>query len=304
MSEDLIIIGGGIAGLSAALLCGRARRKVAVIDAGRPRNRFADHSHGVFGWDGAGPADMTARQRDQALGYPSVRIVQGEVSAVERSGKGFRVLTTGGDVLQSRRLLLAAGVSDMLPDIEGMEGRWGKTVLHCPYCHGYAFADRPTGVLATTPMAVHQALVVADWGPVTLFTSGLIELDETQRARLGARKVLVETGPVRRLVGGDGALEGVELDDGRRIAVDVLYTVPRISLGLDWLDGLGVVVDEGPLGPIVRTDERRATTAGGIYAAGDCARQPHNASFASADGVAAAMAIHMSLIEEEIARAL
>jgi thioredoxin reductase len=302
--EDLIVVGGGFAGLSAALTLGRTGRRVVVIDSGRPRNRFAAHSHGLFGWDGAAPGEMLAQARGQVLGYRSVRIETGTVSDAARDGAAFRVTLHDGSTLAARRLLIAAGVIDVLPPVDGLAARWGKTVLHCPYCHGYEVKDGRLGVLAQNGMAVHQAVMLAEWGAVTLLTTGWSDLVETQRVRLAARRVKIEPVPVRRIAGAGEALDGVDLADGRQVALDALFISTRVVLGDAWIQRLGCAVDEGPLGALIHVDERRATSVSGVYAAGDCARQPHNASFATADGVAAAMAIHMSLIEEDITAAV
>lgn len=189
--QDLIVVGGSFAGLTAALNLGRAGRKVMVIDAGQPRNRYADHSHGLLGLDGKSPGEILLAARAQTQAYPSVSMVEGKVSAVEATTAGLIVTTAEGNNFEARRLLIATGVADTWPDVAGMRERWGKTVLHCPYCHGYEFTGRKTGVYANGPMAVHQALLIADWGPVTLFTNGM-ELDDAQRARLKLRNVAIE----------------------------------------------------------------------------------------------------------------
>ena len=309
MSEDLIVIGGSFAGLNAALYLGRAGRKVLVVDAAQPRNRYAKHSHGLFGFDGQSPSDMLELARTQTLSYPTVGLINTTATGIECGSEGFSVSTGDGDSFIGRRVLLAIGVIDTLPDIEGIRDRWGNTVLHCPYCHGYEFMGQRIGVIAHSPMAVHQALLLADWGAVTLLTNGMLELDSEQQARLAARQVHVEASPVKRLQGqglhGQGqTLDSVVLEDGRQLALDVMYIATRVSFGSDWVEPLGCVIDQGPLGPIIRTDDKQLTSVAGLYAAGDCARQPHNATFACAEGVTAAMAIHASLIEEDIQRDL
>lgn len=304
MHEDLIVVGGSFAGMSAALYLGRAGRKILILDAAQPRNRFADKSHGVLGFDGINPANILEDARKQLLHYPNIRFASALVTGATKRDGLFEVPTRAGEVFQGRRLLLASGVADSLPPIEGMKERWGKTVLHCPYCHGYEFTGKRAAIFANGPMAAHQALLIADWGPVTLFTNGVFQLDESQKARLAARKVVVEESPITALTGQGTTLEAVRLQDGNMVAVDVLYIATRVDLANAWIETLGCEIVEGPLGPMIKVDERQTATVPGVFAAGDCARQPHNVTFACEGGVKAAMTIHMSLIEEEIQRAL
>lgn len=268
MYEDLIVVGGSFAGMSAALYLGRAGRKILLLDAAQPRNRFADKSHGVLGFDGINPAHILEDARKQLLHYPNIRFESAHVTGAAKKDGWFEVSTRAGEHFQGRRLLLASGVADSLPAIEGMKERWGKTVLHCPYCHGYEFTGKRTAIFANGPMAAHQALLIADWGPVTLFTNGVFQLDEGQKARLAARKVVVEESPITALTGPGMALEAVRLQDGRMVAADVLYIATKVDLANAWIEELGCEIAQGPLGPMIKVDERQATTLPGVFAAG------------------------------------
>src|SRR5690606_30275599 len=157
MNIDVIVAGGSYAGMSAALQVARARRQVLVIDAGVRRNRFADAAHGLLGHDGRPPADIAADARTQLLAYPNVRWIDARATRAEPAGDGFRITTDGGETQEGRRLVLAMGVTDTLPDIPGLAERWGRHVFHCPYCHGYELDNGQLGVLATGEMAIHQA---------------------------------------------------------------------------------------------------------------------------------------------------
>ncbi|MEM6832010.1 MAG: NAD(P)/FAD-dependent oxidoreductase [Pseudomonadota bacterium] len=300
MEHDLIVIGGSFAGLSAAVQLGRAGRKVLVLDAGQPRNRFSSAAHGIFALDGTAPSQILATAQKQTLAYPAITHETARVASVQSANHGFFVADEAGHSFQSRRVLIATGVADSFPDIPGMRERWGDTVLHCPYCHGYEYMGKETGVFALGPIAFHQALLLADWGPVTLFTNAVLELDDAQLSTLASRHVKVENAPLIDLYGDGTKLDAVGLADGRKIPLGVLYIATQVALRNDWVSALGCNVDQGPLGPMIATDERQATSVAGVYAAGDCSRQPHNATFACADGVTAGMAIHMSLIEEEL----
>jgi thioredoxin reductase len=303
MNYDVIIIGGSFAGLSAAMQLGRARRKVLLIDAGLPRNRFADASHGFFGQDGKAPAEIIREAGRQVLAYPTVEIVRREALAVSRESEGFEVAYIGGEMAHGRRLILAMGVVDALPDIDGLKERWGGTVLHCPYCHGYEVRDQALGVLANHPMSAHQAVMLPDWGPTTLYTQGRFEPDAETLVLLERRGVTVERQPIVAVLGGAATMDAVRLADGRVAPAKALFVAPRTSLSSPFAERLGCAIDEGMLGPVIRVDDMKATTVPGVYAAGDAARVMHNATFASADGVMAGVSAHQSLMRDAPARA-
>ena len=301
MQHDAIVIGGSFAGLSAAIQIARARRSVCVIDAGSPRNRFAAASHGFFGQDGSDPRAMIAAARAQVQGYPTVRMIVGEAESAHAAPDGFEVTVKGGESLTAAKVVLAFGVSDVLPEAPGLVERWGKSVLHCPYCHGFEYAGERLGVLYSTPMSVHQALLIADWGPTTLYLNGNELPDEEIRAKLAKRDVSIEPARIDSVRGGDGRLSSLLLADGRDAPIDALYVAPRLRLNSQIAEELGCVLDESPLGPMIRTDENKRTTVAGVYAAGDIARVPHNASWAAADGVTAGVFLHQSLVFEPLA---
>ena len=295
MQHDAVIVGGAFAGLAAATYLARARRRVCVIDAGRPRNRFAAASHGFLGSDGSEPASILARARTQLAAYPGITFIAGEATDATARGDGFTVALANGEEIAARKAILAFGLRDMLEPIPGLQERWGRTVLHCPYCHGFEFSDRPLGVLFRTPMSVHQACLVAEWGPTTLFLNGA-ELAPDDATRLARHGVSIEPGRVARLVGDGSALAGLEFEEGRVRPVDALYVAPQSCLSSPIAERLGVAIDEGPIGPIVRTDADRMTSVPGLYAAGDIARAPHSVSWAVADGVTAGTSLHRALV--------
>lgn len=299
MRYDAIVIGGSFAGLSAATILGRARRRVLVVDAGSPRNRFAAHSHGVLGHDGKPGSEILADARRQLAAYPTVAFLHGEATDVTGADGAFTVRTASGETAEGRKILLATGVADTLPDVPGVRERWGRTVLHCPYCHGYEVGRGAIGVLAVSPHSVHQAWLVADWGDVTFFTGGRFALDDEQRALLAGRRVVVEETPVSGVEGPGDAIDGVRLTDGRLVSVRALFvgTQPRMASPLP--EALGCAIDETPMGALLRTDGEKRTTVPGVYAAGDVAVQPSNVTLATADGVRAAFNLHRALIAED-----
>ena len=303
-THDVIILGGSYAGLSAAMQLGRARRSTLVVDSGLTRNRFAPAAHGFFGHDGLAPAEMIRAARQQVAAYPSISFSAGEAVAARASNEGFSVTLADGSAVRSRKLVLAFGVEDLLPDIPGLRERWGHSVLHCPYCHGYELKQAPVGVIAIGPMATHQALIVADWGPVTLFTNGRDDIDADARARLGRRGVQLEEERVAALEGDGGKLAGVRLTDGRLIQLAAVFIGAPVRLRSGIAEELGCTLDAGPLGPFIKTDDVRLTSVPGVYAAGDITRPMHNATLASADGVLAGVAAHQALMADALAAAV
>lgn len=296
MQQDAIIIGGGFAGLSAAYILGRARRHVTIIDSGTPRNRFAAHAHGVLGHDGKSGAEILAEARAQLAAYPTVTFLEGEADSAEGTLDEFRVRTNGGDVIATRRILLASGVEDRLPGIPGLQERWGKTVLHCPYCHGYEIGGGPIGVIATQPMSAHQAAVVADWGDVTLFTNGIPEPDEATLDLLAQRGVRLRPGVVISVDGASDAPAQVRLANGKNVEVKALFIAPELHIRGTLAQDLGCVLDDSPAGKIISTNAMKATSIAGVFAAGDNARAFGNITLSSADGVMAGLGLHQSLM--------
>lgn len=296
MQHDAIIIGGSFAGIAAGLQLARARRRVCVIDAGQPRNRFASEAHGFFGHDGRAPLELAASARAQLLAYPTVTHVQGTAASAHPCIDGFEVGLADGDTLRARKLLLAFGISDDLPAVPGVAERWGRSVLHCPYCHGYEFGGQRLAVLQSMPMSWMQAMMVSDWGPTTFLLNGGALPEQQALEQLARRGVTLEAGAVHSVAGEGTALAEVRLQDGRALPVDALFVAPHARLNSGIAEQLGCALDAGMLGPIVRTDATKQTTVPGVYAAGDIARQPHNATFAAADGVAAGAALHHALV--------
>jgi len=298
---DVIVVGGSFAGLSAAMQLARARQKVLVIDAGMPRNRFADEAHGFLGQDGRAPMAIMRDARCQLQRYPTVALLSGEAEAARTIGDGFAVELSGGSEHRAKRLILATGVADTLPPLAGMRERWGATVLHCPYCHGYEMRDLPLGVIAAHPLSAHQALLIPDWGPTTYFTQGQFEPEPPERDAFAARGITIERTPVVALLGDAPALDGVRLADGRFVAVGAVFTAPRTTPATPLAALLGCAHEEGPTGPYVKVDQWGATSIAGIWAAGDAATPLHNATLAAAAGVLAGIGAHQASVRANAA---
>lgn len=292
---DVVIVGGSFAGISAALQLARARRRVVVVDAGQRRNRFASASHGFLGQDGRPPADIVADARQQLLAYPNVRWIDGTAERAERSADAPQVEFTvfaAGETLRTQRLLLATGVVDTLPPIEGLQERWGQSVFHCPYCHGYELDNGHIGVLGVNAMSQHHALLLPEWGTVTLFLNNSFTPDAEQAAALAARGVTVEATPIARL---EDAVT-VVLTDGRRVPLAGLFTLSQTHVASPLAAQLGCAFDEGPLGAYIRRNELFETTVPGVLACGDAARMFGNVAIAVGDGAAAGASTHRTLV--------
>ena len=296
---EAIVVGGSYAGLSAALQLARARRRVLVIDAGQRRNRYAHHSHGFLTQDGREGAALAADGKAQLLAYPTVTWHEGRAATALANDAGFSVTLEDGQVLQAGRLVLASGVVDTLPAVEGLAERWGSSVFPCPYCDGYELEQGSIGVLASGPMAMHHAMMLPDWGTVTLFLNGAFEPDEAQLAALAQRGVTVERIAVTRIAG----RAEVVLADGRRLPMAGLFVLTQTRGASALAEQLGCAVEQGPTGPYVRTDAQKATTVAGVYCCGDAARSAPSVAFAVADGVMAGVAAHQSMIFGAVAAA-
>ena len=292
MMHDVIIVGGSYAGLSAGLQLARARRKVLVIDAGQRRNRFAATAHGFLGQDGQAPDVIAAEGRSQLMEYPSVTWVQDSVLQAATAPGGFRLHTQYNGGFEGRRLILATGVVDELPALEGLAERWGTRVFHCPYCHGYELDEGHIGVLATSPLAMHHALMLPDWGTTTLFTNGVFSPDAEQQAQLDRRGVNVECGAVRRICGERADLE---LHDGRLFSLDGIFTMSRTRIS-PLAAQLGCELADGPTGPYLHTNDMRQTSRPGVFACGDTSLAAGSVALAVAEGVRAGVGAHFSLI--------
>jgi thioredoxin reductase len=296
MTEDAIIVGGGFAGLSAALQLARARRRITILDTGEPRNRFAAHSHGFLAQDGRPGRDILADARRQLAAYGTVTFRDVPAERLDGEKDAFSVVTGDGGRIAARRVLLATGFEDQLPDIPGLAERWGKTVLHCPYCHGYEVGGGPVGVLARTAEAARFAAVVADWGNVTLFTNMAPEPDDAALAVLAERNVKLRPGRVTAIADGPDSLLSVETGPGITTLVKALFVMPEARVRSTIPAGRGLMLKETPIGNILHTDDMGQTSLSGLYAAGDIALGAGNISLASANGVKTAVFLHHSLI--------
>ncbi|WP_413355071.1 NAD(P)/FAD-dependent oxidoreductase [Microbacterium sp. 1P06AB] len=294
---DAVIVGGGTAGLSAAQMLGRARRRVLVIDAGAPRNRFAAHMHGVLGHDGRSPAELLRIGRTEAEAY-DVEFLDTTVTSIDDAGDHLAVTYDGG-TLAARGAVLTTGVVDDLPDVPGLREQWGRGVIHCPYCHGFEVAGRRLGVLATSPASLHQIELVRQWSDdVTAFTAGLGEIDDTVAARLMARGIrLVDSAMIELRAEHDVVTTAITAD-GTAHPIDALFTAPTPRLHLNYAANLDLALSSEP-GEGLRVDMRGATSHPRVFAAGNVVAPFGNVPLSMGQGSMAGAGLNAALVMED-----
>ena len=297
---ECVIVGGGAAGLSAALVLGRARRRTLLIDAGGQSNRAAHGIGGLLGFDGVPPAELYARGRRELERYPSVEVRDGEVRAAA-AGDGITLDLADGAGVHIRRLLLATGMRYDYPDLPGLAPLWGRSVFHCPFCHGWEVRDQPLAVLAQGERAVHMATLLRGWSDdVVLLTGGPADLSDDDRARLDIAGIPIDERKVRELDSAAGELHAVVFDDGARLPRSALLVAAELRQRSGLAAQVGVkLVATGPVSPeAVDVDPLYRTSVPGVFAAGDvCAQMPQIAA-AVAAGSAAAVSVMASITEE------
>ncbi|GAA1853052.1 FAD-dependent oxidoreductase [Microbacterium koreense] len=296
---DVIVIGGGAAGLSAAQMLGRARRRTLVLDTGSPRNRFADHMHGVLGNDGTRPADLVARGREELERY-GVVLREAAVTRVDETEREVVVTLDDGSAEHARALVIATGISDELPPIPGIADHWGSGVLHCPYCHGWEVRDRNLGVLMVSPLQAHQAELVRQWSDdVVVF--GTVE--PAVRARLHARGVEIEETPVVEVLG-DEQVTGVRLEDGRTVPMDALFTMGTPRPHDAFVAHLGLERSDTPVGSFLTVDPAGRTSSSRIWATGNVVAPMATVPVAMGAGSTTGAAVNWALVEEDAQEAV
>ncbi|PDP87425.1 thioredoxin reductase [Glycomyces fuscus] len=303
---DVVVVGGGAAGLNGALMLARARRSVVVIDSGAPRNAPASGVHGLLAREGMPPAELLERGRAEVRGYGG-HVVTGEVTTVTRDGGGFSVELADGRGVRARRILVTTGLVDELPDVAGLRERWGGDVVHCPYCHGWEVRDRAIGVLASTPMAVHQALLFRQWSEdVTLFTHTMPPPDGEEAEKLAARGIRVVEGAVASLETAGDRITGLRLEDGTVVDREAVAVGTRMAARASFLEALGLRTREHPMGvgEYVPTDATGLTDVPGVWAAGNVTDLSAQVGASAASGAAAGARVNADLVDEETRRAV
>jgi thioredoxin reductase len=295
--KDCVIIGGGPGGLSAALVLGRARRSVMLIDDNYPRNAISHASHGFLTRDGIEPAEFRRLAYEEVLAYPSLDHRQAEVSDIVRQLDGFEIIMKTGERVRTRKLIIATGLKEVFPKIEGLNDFYGRSLFNCPYCDGWEWRDRPIFLLTEEPVIFHMAKLLYNWSQdLVVCTNGKPMLTTEERNILETKHIQVIETPVVAFEGMNGLLEQIVLADGRRIKRSAGFAIPKWQVKADFSKQLGYVVNE--CGGIV-TDAMGRSTISGLYAAGDAANVwPSQLIYAASDGYKTAVTVNTDLSEE------
>lgn len=294
VKTEFAVVGGSYAGLSAALQLARARRDVTVVDAGLRRNRFVDEaggtSHGFLSRDAVAPGAIAEEARRQLLRYPTVRWLEGMAQDARQCDGGHFSFRVGERTVEAARLVLATGVRDELPAVAGLAERWGRSIFHCPYCHGYELEAGPIGIIAASEMAQHHAMMLPDWGTPTLFLNDAYRPSDEDLAAFARRGTQVEAARIVRIEG----RADVVLADGRTLSMNGLFTQPRTHIASPIAAQLGCALAQGPMGAFIQVDAMQQTSVPNVFACGDAARGAGNVAMAVADGAMAGLAAHRS----------
>lgn len=292
---EVIIIGGSYAGLSAGMALGRASRETLIIDSGKPCNRYTPHSHNFLTQDGETPQTITQIGKEQVLKYPSITFEQGKVTDVIKNKDSFTVVTESEDSFTAKKIIFALGIKDILPEIENIMDCWGKTIIHCPYCHGYEFKGEKTAIIANGEAAYHYAVLLKQWtNNLTIFSNGKSNFTNEQLVKLKKHTISIIEEHIKSVEHVNGALQTIILEDGSAHKYNVAYTRPIPSQHNTIPEKLGLLDESG----YITVDEMQKTNVEGIYAAGDCTTPLRTVSTAVASGTKAGAMLNGDLCQE------
>lgn len=293
---DVAIIGGGPAGLNAALVLGRARKKVIVIDEGRPRNRVTRETHGFLTRDGISPSEFRRIAKEQIGAYPGVQFVEDSAFSVTGEDGAFEVTTAKGTVYRAKKLLFAVGMKDLPVDVKGLADVYGKSAFVCPYCDGWELRDQPLVLIVKGARALHLAMMLSGWtSQFTICTDGPDEWTDEERAELTHHNVPTYSSPIERIESNEGMVERVVLKDGTAIPCNGIFFAPNLAAGSDLPQALGCMVTDA--GTVI-VDAFGKTNIAGVYSAGDAATQMYQAIAAASMGALAGAGINGELLVE------
>jgi len=297
MDFDVIIIGGSYAGLSAALTLGRATRNVLVIDAGKPCNRQTPHSHNFLTHDGDKPAVIYKAAKGEVLKYPTVRFLEGQAISAKQIDGGFSISLENSENFTARKILLATGLKDVLPDIKGLAECWAISAIHCPYCHGYEVKNEKIGLLMNGEHAFEMAKTLNHWNKdLTILTNGKSQLSAEQTEKLKSKSITIIEYEVAELLHNNGYLEDVVFKNGEKIALKAIYLKSDVEQHGNFNEQLGFELTDLKT---IKVDEQQQSTAKGVYAAGDCATLFRSLSIITAAGTMAAVVMNKQMISED-----
>ena len=287
---DVIIIGGSYSGLAAGLALGRALRRVLIIDSGKPCNRYTPYSHNFITQDGKPPGEIAALARQQIEKYSTVKFFKGSALKSEKEGDLFRVATGSNAIFSAQKLIFATGIRDLMADIDGFEECWGKSVIHCPYCHGYEVRNKPTGILGNGEYAFEFAALISNWtNDLTVFTNGKSTLTDDETRKLTGHKITIVEDEVERFQHSKGYLQKISFKNGSSAEIKALYARPNFTQQCDLPEKLGCeLTGEG----YIKIDSSQRTTIPGIFACGDNTTRMRTVANAVAMGTTAGMMVN------------
>ncbi|WP_339318760.1 NAD(P)/FAD-dependent oxidoreductase [Paenibacillus sp. FSL R10-2734] len=297
MTHDCVIIGGGPAGLNAALVLGRARKSVVVIDEGRARNRVTRETHGFLTRDSISPSEFRRIAKEQISAYPSVAFADDTAISITGTDGDFQITTVQGQTYQSKKLLFSIGMKDLPMDIKGLSDVYGKSAFICPYCDGWELRDQPLVVIVKGADATHMAQVISGWtNNITICTNGSDDLTDAQREELQQHNIPVFTSPIQLIESNDGMVEQVVLKDGTSILCRGIFFRPKLTIGSDMPQAIGCEITEA--GTVI-VDNLGKTNVPGVYSAGDATTHLHQAIIAASMGSLAGVGINNELNGEK-----
>ncbi|MEK5465355.1 NAD(P)/FAD-dependent oxidoreductase [Paenibacillus sp. FSL R7-0210] len=299
MIYDCVIVGGGPAGLNAALVLGRARRRVALIDNNKPRNAVTHASHGFITRDGIAPSEFRSIAYEELQSYPSVEHIKTEIHAVKKVGSEFWILDDSSESIRARKVILATGLREIFQEIDGFKELYGKSLFNCPYCDGWELRDQPLVIVAEPAAIMHVAKLMYTWSKDLLICTNGKEanLENKHVSLLESKAIRVQVQPIRSFIGENGLLHCVQFQDGTTIPRSGGFIFPQFKQSLSFVEELGLerTVSEG-----IQTDEAGRTSIAGLYAAGDAAYiQPSQLIYAAADGSRTAISVNLDLADED-----
>lgn len=296
ITYEVVIVGGSFAGISAALTLGRSLRRTLIIDSGLPCNRYSPHSHNFITQDGVPPSVIKANALNQVLSYKTVAAVNDEVISVAKAGNGFEINTASGNTYDTAKIIFATGVKDLFPSIEGFEACWGKTVLHCPYCHGYEVSNLPLGIIANGEIGFEFCKLLYQWSKqLVLFTNGTANLTQEQVGILKEKQIKIYEAPIDSLIHDKGILQQVLLQDGNSCSLTALFARLPFEQHCKIPAGLGCEITEAGH---IKVDVFQKTTTKDVYAIGDCVTMFRTVSTAVAMGTLAGAMVNKELVDE------
>lgn len=299
MNYDVVIIGGSYAGLSAALPLARARKNIMIVDAGLRRNRFAAHSHNFLTQDGRAPSAIITDAKQQLEKYSTITWMDASVIDVQAVNNQYEVFTEDENnkysTIQTEKIIIATGIKDELPKIEGLSERWGKSVFHCPYCDGYELNLGRLGMLYSGAHSLHMALMLPDWGNTTLFLNDAVSIDTLEPAilqQLNQRNVKLDTRKIAKI---ENHCD-LKFENGDQSQLDGIFVSTFMKISCSWMAKLGLEIDVNEYSEAIKTNTMKQTNLHGVYACGDITRSGGSVAFSVADGAMAGVAVHKSYV--------